>query len=118
MPAFEIAVSSVGNAAVRAKLEPTIQLVREGKPFYEALEQSGIFVDMSIDMIKVGEATGALDEMLSNVSDLLDEQVETRMGRLLSLVEPMMLVFMGLIIGLLLVSIYLPMFSMLGSAKF
>jgi len=77
-----------------------------------------VFVDMSIDMIKVGEATGALDEMLTNVSDLLDEQVETRMGRLLSLVEPMMLVFMGLIIGLLLVSIYLPMFSMLGSAKF
>jgi type IV pilus assembly protein PilC len=118
VPAFEIAVSSVGNAHVRAKLEPTIQMVREGKPFYVALEESGIFVDMSIDMIKVGEATGALDEMLSNVSDLLDEQVETRMGRLLSLVEPLMLVFMGLIIGLLLVSIYLPMFSMLGSAKF
>ncbi|HEV7516677.1 MAG TPA: type II secretion system F family protein [Thermoanaerobaculia bacterium] len=118
VPAFEIAVSSVGNAHVRAKLEPTIQLVREGKPFYVALEESGMFVDMSIDMIKVGEATGALDEMLSNVSDLLDEQVETRMGRLLALVEPMMLVFMGLIIGLLLVSIYLPMFSMLGSAKF
>jgi type IV pilus assembly protein PilC len=118
VPAFEIAVASVGNARVRARLEPTIQLVREGKPFYVALEQSEVFVDMSIDMIKVGEATGALDEMLSNVSDLLDEQVETRMGRLLSLVEPMMLVFMGLIIGLLLVSIYLPMFSMLGSAKF
>ena len=118
VPAFEIAVSSVGNAYVRTKLEPTIQQVREGKPFYVALEQSGMFIDMSIDMIKVGEATGALDEMLSNVSDLLDEQVETRMGRLLSLVEPMMLVFMGLIIGLLLVSIYLPMFSMLGSAKF
>jgi type IV pilus assembly protein PilC len=118
VPAFEIAVSAVGNAQVRARLEPTIQLVREGKPFYVALEESGVFVDMSIDMIKVGEATGALDEMLGNVSDLLDEQVETRMARLLSLVEPMMLVFMGLIIGLLLVSIYLPMFSMLGSAKF
>ncbi|HTQ79644.1 MAG TPA: type II secretion system F family protein [Thermoanaerobaculia bacterium] len=118
VPAFEIAVSSVSNAHVRAKLEPTIQLVREGKPFHVALEESGMFLDMSIDMIKVGEATGALDEMLGNVSDLLDEQVETSMGRLLSLVEPMMLVFMGLIIGLLLVSIYLPMFSMLGSAKF
>ena len=59
-----------------------------------------------------------IDEMLGNVSDLLDDQVETRMARLLSLVEPMMLVFMGLIIGLLLVSIYLPMFSALGSSKF
>ena len=118
VPAFEIAVSSVGNAYVRSRLEPTIQMVREGKPFYSALETSGIFTDMAIDMVKVGEATGSLDDMLSSVSDFLDEQVETRMARLLSLVEPMMLVFMGIIIAILLVSIYLPMFSMLGSSKF
>ncbi|MFY9825966.1 MAG: type II secretion system F family protein [Thermoanaerobaculia bacterium] len=118
VPAFEIATASVGNAYVRSKVEPTIQLVREGKPFYSALEGSEVFTDMSIDMIKVGEATGSLDDMLSSVSDFLDEQVETRMQRLLSLVEPMMLVFMGAIIAILLISIYLPMFSMLGSSKF
>jgi|ERR1700681_4130737 type IV pilus assembly protein PilC len=118
VPAFEIATTSVGNAYVRSKVEPTIQLVREGKPFYSALEVSEIFTDMSIDMVKVGEATGSLDDMLSSVSDFLDEQVETRMQRLLSLVEPMMLVFMGAIIAILLISIYLPMFSMLGSSKF
>jgi len=118
VPAFEIAVTSVGNSHVRARLEPTIQMVREGKPFYEALEQSGMFLGMSIDMIKVGEATGSLDDMLSSVSDFLDEQIETRMQRILSLVEPMMLVFMGIIIAILLISIYLPMFGMLGSAKF
>lgn len=118
VPAFEIAVSSVGNAYVRSRLEPTIQMVREGKPFYNALETSGIFLDMSIDMVKVGETTGSLDDMLGSVADFLDEQVETRMQRLLSLVEPMMLVFMGVIIAILLVSIYLPMFSMLGSTKF
>ncbi|HSS78156.1 MAG TPA: type II secretion system F family protein [Thermoanaerobaculia bacterium] len=118
VPAFEIANASVGNAFVRSKVEPTIQLVREGKPFYSALEVSEIFTDMSIDMVKVGEATGSLDDMLSSVSDFLDEQVETRMQRLLSLVEPMMLVFMGAIIAILLISIYLPMFSMLGSSKF
>jgi type IV pilus assembly protein PilC len=118
VPAFEIAVSSVGNAYVRSRLEPTIQMVREGKPFYSALETSGIFTDMAIDMVKVGEATGSLDDMLSSVSDFLDEQIETRMARLLSLVEPMMLVFMGIIIAILLISIYLPMFSMLGSSKF
>ena len=118
VPAFEIAVSSVGNAWVRSRLEPTIQMVREGKPFYAALEKSEIFLDMSIDMVKVGEATGSLDDMLSSVSEFLDEQVETRMQRLLSLVEPMMLVFMGIIIAILLISIYLPMFSMLGSTKF
>ena len=118
VPAFEIAVSSVGNAYVRSRLEPTIQMVREGKPFHDALEKSEIFTDMAIDMVKVGEATGSLDDMLSSVADFLDEQVETRMARLLSLVEPMMLVFMGIIIAILLISIYLPMFSMLGSSKF
>jgi type IV pilus assembly protein PilC len=118
VPAFEIAISSVGNAHVRSRLEPTIQMVREGKPFYAALEKSEIFLDMSIDMVKVGETTGSLDDMLSSVSEFLDEQVETRMQRLLSLVEPMMLVFMGIIIAILLISIYLPMFSMLGSSKF
>lgn len=118
VPAFEIAVSSVSNAYVRSKLEPTIQMVREGKPFYTAIEKSEVFTDMAIDMVKVGEATGALDDMLNSVSEFLDEQVETRMQRLLSLVEPMMLVFMGIIIAILLISIYLPMFSMLGQSKF
>lgn len=118
VPAFEIGVASVGNSYVRSRLEPTIQMVREGKPFYAALEKSDVFLDMSIDMVKVGEATGSLDDMLTSVADFLDEQVETRMQRLLSLVEPMMLVFMGTIIAILLISIYLPMFSMLGSNKF
>jgi type IV pilus assembly protein PilC len=118
VPAFEIATASVGNSYVRSKVDPTIQLVREGKPFYSSLEASEIFTDMSIDMVKVGETTGSLDEMLSSVSDFLDEEVETRMQRLLSLIEPLMLVFMGAIIAILLVSIYLPMFSMLGSSKF
>lgn len=118
VPSFEIAISSVGNAYVRSRLEPTVQMVREGKPFHDALENSEIFTEMAIDMIKVGEATGSLDEMLNSVSDFLDEQVETRMQRLLSLVEPMMLVFMGIIIAILLISIYLPMYSMLGSSKF
>jgi type IV pilus assembly protein PilC len=118
VPAFEIGVSAVGNTWVRSKIEPTIQMVREGKPFHAALEKSEVFTDMAIDMVKVGEATGSLDEMLSSVSDFLDEQIETRMQRLLSLVEPMMLVFMGIIIAILLISIYLPMFSMLGSTKF
>jgi type IV pilus assembly protein PilC len=118
VPAFEIATTSVGNAYVRSKVDPTIQMVREGKPFFAALEASDIFTDMSIDMVKVGETTGSLDDMLGSVADFLDEQIETRMQRLLSLVEPMMLVFMGAIIAILLVSIYLPMFSMLGSSKF
>jgi type IV pilus assembly protein PilC len=118
VPAFEIAVSSVGNAWVRSRIEPTIQMVREGKPFHSALEKSEVFTDMSIDMVKVGEATGSLDEMLGSVADFLDEQIETRMQRILSLIEPLMLVFMGLIIAILLIAIYLPLFSVLGESNF
>lgn len=118
VPAFEIAVTSVGNMWVRRKLEPTIQMVREGKPFFTALETSAVFTDMSIDMVKVGEATGSLDDMLGSVADFLDEQIETRMQRILSLVEPMMLIFMGIMIAMILVAVYLPMFSVLGSSKF
>ncbi|HWM91621.1 MAG TPA: type II secretion system F family protein [Thermoanaerobaculia bacterium] len=118
VPALEIAAASVGNTYVRGRIEPNIQMVREGKPFHEALDRSEVFTDMSIDMVKVGEATGSLDDMLANVADFLDEQIETRMQRLLSLVEPLMLVFMGILIAILLIAIYLPMFSMLGNSQF
>lgn len=114
VPSLEIAVESVGNAYIRERLDPTIQEVREGESFYETLERSGIFTDMAVDMVQVGEATGALDEMLSNVADFLDEQVETRMQRILTLIEPAMLVFMGIVIGVILVSLYLPLFSALS----
>lgn len=117
VPAFETAIGGVGNAAIRRRIEPQIQMVREGKPFHAALEQSGVFTDMSIDMVKVGEATGSLDEMLGSVSEFLDEQVETRMQRILSLVEPLMLVMMGIIIAILLISIYMPLFSVLGNTR-
>src|SRR5580693_1482348 len=107
VPATEIAVGAVGNAYMRSRIEPTIQLVREGKPFHAALERSGAFTEMAIDMVKVGESTGSLDEMLASVAEFLDEQIETRMQRLLSLVEPLMLVFMGLIVAIILISIYM-----------
>ena len=115
VPAFELACGSVGNSEVRSRLEPQIQRVREGQAFHEALDESGVVPPMALDMIQVGEATGALDEMLSNVSDFFDDEVETHVQRILSLIEPVMLVFMGLIVGLILVSLYLPMFSMIGS---
>jgi type IV pilus assembly protein PilC len=118
VPALEIATGAVGNLEVRRAIEPQIQLVREGKPFHEALERSGVFVEMSIDMIKVGEATGSLDEMLTSVADFLDEQIEGRMARILTLIEPLMLVFMGIIVASILVAIYLPLVSALGQSSF
>ena len=117
VPALEIAAAAVGNASIRAALIPRIQMVREGKPFHVMLEDSGVVPAMAIDMVKVGEATGSLDEMLGNVSDLFDEQAETRLQRMLTLVEPVMLVFMGVVIGILLISIYLPLFQAMGTVS-
>ncbi len=111
--AMDIAVDGVGNAYMRQRLRPGIDLVRQGEPFYSALEKSEIFTHIAVDMVKVGEATGALDEMLTSVADFLDAQVETRSERLLALIEPILLVVMALIIALLLISIYLPMFSVI-----
>ncbi|HXT19384.1 MAG TPA: type II secretion system F family protein [Thermoanaerobaculia bacterium] len=117
VPSLEIATGAVGNAWLREQLAPTVQRVREGKALHAALEQTGVMEDLAIDMVKVGETTGALGTMLTSVSDFLDQEVEIRMQRLLSLVEPLMLVFMGIIVALLLISVYLPMFSVLGQVK-
>jgi type IV pilus assembly protein PilC len=115
--ALEIAVSAVGNAHVREKVTPTIDLVRQGGSFHVALDKTELFESLEIDMVKVGEATGALDTMLLSVSEFLDEAVETRLQRLLTLIEPLMLVFMGLIIAILLISIYVPLFGSLGQNR-
>ena len=117
VPSLEIATQAVGNAWLRDRLAPTVQRVRKGRALYAALEQSGALEEIAIDMVKVGETTGALGTMLTNVSDFIDQEVEIRMGRLLTLVEPLMLVVMGVIVALLLVSVYLPMFSVLGQVR-
>ncbi|MDA8017831.1 MAG: type II secretion system F family protein [Thermoanaerobaculia bacterium] len=112
--ALETATSAVGNVHVSGKLRPAIDDVREGTALHVAVERSGTFPHMAVNMLKVGEATGSLDEMLNSIGDYFDEFVETRVGRLLSLVEPVMLIIMGILIAILLISIYLPMFGALS----
>lgn len=116
--ALDVSVASVGNAHVRGKLSSLVGRVREGTALNAALDETGVVPDLAIDMVKVGEATGSLDEMLTSVSDFFDEEVETRMQRLLSLIEPLMLVFMGLVVAILLVSIYLPLFGLMGQVQY
>jgi len=115
---LEIALQGIGNSHIRYRLQPTLQEVREGKAFHASLEEAAVFDPIEVDMVKVGEATGQLDQMLASVSEFLDDQVETRMQRVLSLIEPLMLVCMGLLIGIMLVAIYLPLFNTLGSTRF
>jgi type IV pilus assembly protein PilC len=114
VPSMEISGRAISNLYVRDKIAPTVQQVREGKALHEALDGTGIVTDLAIDMVKVGEATGSLDVMLTNIADFFDEEVELRMQRILSLVEPLMLVIMGGLVAALLVSIYMPMFNAMG----
>ena len=114
VPSMEISGRAISNLYVRARIAPTVQQVREGKALHEALDGTGIVTDLAIDMVKVGEATGSLDVMLTNIADFFDEEVELRMQRILSLVEPLMLVIMGCLVAALLVSVYMPMFNAMG----
>ncbi len=111
---LETAADAVSNAYIGECLRPSVEEVRQGQAFHDALDRTGVFPKLAIDMIKVGEATGSLEEMLTSVSDYFDERVETKVQRLLTLVEPIMLIVMGIIVALLLISIYLPMFGALG----
>jgi type IV pilus assembly protein PilC len=117
VPALENAVGSVGNRWVRSRMEPMIARIREGAALHVTLEESGVSPEIAIEMAKVGEETGSLDVMMGSASDFLDEEVDTQMERILILVEPIMLILMGLIVATLLVSVYLPLFSMLGEIK-
>jgi type IV pilus assembly protein PilC len=88
--------------------------VREGAALHVALGETGVAPAIVLDMVQVGETTGALDAMLTHASEFLDEEVETRMARLLQLIEPILLVVVGGLVAVLLVSVYLPIFSALS----
>ncbi len=115
--ALDVSVASVGNVHVRRRLGSLMGRVREGTALNAALEETRVVPELAIDMVKVGEATGSLDAMLTSVSEFFDEEVETRLQRLLSLIEPVMLVFMGAIVAILLISVYLPLFGLIGKVQ-
>jgi type IV pilus assembly protein PilC len=112
VPAIEIASQSVTNQLVATRIASVVQNVREGEPLWRSLDSTGVMSDLAVEMIKVGESTGALTEMLSNVSEFYDEEIESRLARLVSAIEPVILVFMGVVIGVLLYAFYLPLFRL------
>jgi type IV pilus assembly protein PilC len=117
VPAIEIASQSVTNQLVASKIFGMVQNVREGEPLWRSLEGTGAISDLAIEMIKVGESTGALTEMLGNVSEFYDEEIESRLTRMVAAIEPLILVFMGIVIALLLYAFYLPLFQLSNVAQ-
>jgi len=111
--ALEVSTSTVTNRALNVPMTRVAPRVREGQPLWTSLEATRLFPELSLAMVQVGEATGALEEMLTNVSRFYDESVEVRLNRVVTLIEPAVLVLMGVVITTLLLSVYYPMFSLM-----
>ena len=110
--ALDISAKSIGNEYVAGQLEVVTARVREGQSFAAALEARGIFPDVAVKMAEVGESTGALQEMLNTAADFYDEEISTHMERFVTLVEPLLLVIMGIVIAALLLALYMPLFQL------
>jgi type IV pilus assembly protein PilC len=110
--ALEVAGRAVGNRYVGAAVETMTQQVREGVALGRAMAERKLFPDVALKMVDVGEQTGALQEMLNAVADFYDESVETTLGRFTKLIEPLMLVIMAVVIALILLALYMPVFQL------
>ena len=110
--AIDVSARSIGNKYMAGELQTAAQQVREGRALASAMLQSGAFPDVAIKMVEVGESTGALQEMLNSLSEFYDEEIETSLTRFITVVEPALLVIMGIIIAALLLSLYMPLFNL------
>ena len=110
--ALDIAAKSVGNQYMAGQLGIVSARVREGESFAAALEARRVFPDVAVKMAEVGESTGALQDMLNTVADFYDEEIATTMDRFVTLIEPVLLVVMGLVIAGLLLALYMPLFQL------
>jgi type IV pilus assembly protein PilC len=110
--ALEVTARSLSNQHMAGELTTAAQQVREGRALAMAMQESGAFTDVAVKMVEVGESTGALQEMLNSLADFYDEEIETNLGRFVTLIEPILLVIMGLVIAGLLLSLYMPLFNL------
>ena len=117
VPSLEIASNTVGIRLYADTLRSVIGRVREGRALWESLEQTGIVTDLATGMIRVGEQTGALEGMLINISEFYDEEIDNDLQTIISLLEPLLLIFMGVVIATILLSIYLPLFRTYSGAQ-
>jgi len=111
---LELSARAVGNRVFEKALMGVTEKVREGQALFESLAETHLISDITVQMVKVGESTGALEEMLNHASDFTDHEIDTRLTRIVSLIEPLMLVFMAIVVAVMLMAIYLPMFTVVG----
>jgi type IV pilus assembly protein PilC len=117
MQALNTAAESLGTPVLKNVLQQSVKLVREGQSLSSSMRTTGIFPSLSLDMIEVGESTGALPAMLTSVAEFYEDDVSTRVTALLSLIEPIIMLIMAVFVGFVLVSLYLPIFSLADSIR-
>src|SRR3984893_13584250 len=111
---LDITAKTSGNAVVERALQKVRKALEEGKSLTEPLKESNVFPGMVTQMIAVGEQTGAMDAMLQKIADFYEEEVDAAVKDLLTALEPVMIVFLGLVVGGVVISMYLPLFSLIG----
>ena len=117
MQALDTSADSLGTQVLKKVLQKAAKLVREGQSLSGALRITGVFPSLSLDMIEVGESTGALPAMLGSVAEFYEDDVATRVTAALSLIEPVIMIFMGIFVAFVLISLYLPIFSLADSIR-
>jgi type IV pilus assembly protein PilC len=115
--AIDVAARSIKNRYMARELYKASQQVREGRALSAAMADSGAFPDVSLKMVEVGEQTGALQEMLNSLADFYDEEIETNLDRFVTLVEPILLIIMGIVIAGLLLALYMPLFNLSNALR-
>lgn len=114
LDALDIVAKTAGNKTVEGAIYNVRSAISEGRTMADPLAESGVFPSMVCQMVAVGESTGALDSMLSKIADYYDDEVDAAVDSLTSMIEPFMMVFLGVTIGGLVISMYLPIFKMAG----
>jgi len=114
LDALEITSKTAGNKVIQKAIQKSVVSIAEGDTITQPLKETGVFPPMVTQMIAVGEKTGGLDDMLNKIADFYEEEVDAAVAALTSLIEPIIIVLMGIVIGFILVSMYLPMFDIIG----
>ena len=115
MDGLDIVARTAGNKVVEDGILHVRQSISEGKTIAEPLAECGVFPPMVVQMIAVGEATGAMDAMLSKIADFYDDEVDSAVGAMTAMLEPMLMVFLGVVVGGLVIAMYLPIFKIAGT---
>lgn len=114
LEAMDITARTTGNAVVEKAVMEVRNAIETGRTIVDPLRETGVFPNMVVQMIGVGEQTGSLDAMLQKVADFYEDEVDAAVGDLLTVMEPMIILLLGVVVGGLVISMYLPLFSLIG----